>query len=91
MVRESTICTESPTPPGEETLLRYSRVVLETLGKNLGDDKQLWVLTKTGEIKRAREVHFPTELNPERNWETYSQYVPGLSFISLKRHMTRHR
>jgi hypothetical protein len=42
----------------------------------------LWVLTKHGEVRPAKEVLLSTEFNPMPNWETFSQYVPGVVFLS---------
>lgn len=44
---------------------------------------EIWVATKSGEIRSAREVFFPTEFRPSQNWEGHQKYVSGLDhFVS---------
>jgi hypothetical protein len=42
------------------------------------------VLTKTDEIRAAKEVFFGSEFKPQPDWEKHKQYVPGLNFMSPK-------
>ncbi len=75
------ILTNAPKPPSED-LLKYTIYCQQILGKETGADLEFWILTKQGDVRAAKEVLLPTEFKPEQNWETYQQYVPGLSFIS---------
>jgi len=53
------------------------------LGEEIGKGSELWVLTKDGEIKPAKEVLFSKEFKPEQDWETRRLYISGLNFINL--------
>ena len=77
------ILTNSP-KPDEEKLLLYSIHCYNILGEGVYEDKEFWVLTKSGDIKAAGEVLFSKEYNPEQDWETNQQFVPGLEFLSSK-------
>jgi len=48
----------------------------------LPDATELWVLTKDGSIRAAKETLFPSEYRPSPNWEPNRRYVPGLNFVS---------
>lgn len=75
------ILTKS-SPPGIDELLRYTVICKSILGSEIGQEAELWVLTKDGDIKRARETFFSREFKPEQDWETNKKYVSGLSFIN---------
>lgn len=74
------ILTTAPKPTPEELLL-YTSYCQQILGEEVGT-VEFWVLTKQKEVRAAREVFFPNEFKPTRNWETYQKYVAGLNFIS---------
>ena len=90
ILNTQTVCKEALLPkiqtdvskPSPEELLKYTRYCQRILGAELGMDVQLWVLTKQGEVRPAKEVLFSIEFKPAQNWETYQQYVSGVSFIS---------
>ena len=69
-------------PPQADVLLEYTIFCRQLLGKELGENIELWILTKQNEIKPAKEVFFPSEFKPEQNWELHKQFVAGLNFIS---------
>ena len=75
------ILTTTP-KPSQEDLLKYSTYCQQILGNDIGRDSELWVLTKKGDIRAARETLLPKEFQPERDWETSQKYVPGLNFLS---------
>lgn len=75
------ISVKSP-PPKPEDLITHTRICQEILGLDLGYETQLWIFTKSGDIKTCKEVFFSSEFKPHRNWENYQSYVPGLSFIN---------
>ncbi len=77
------ICVTSP-KPSEDILLKYTIYCQQILGEEVCHDCELWILTKDGGIRTAKEVLFSTEFKPEQNWETNQQYVSGVSFISPK-------
>jgi hypothetical protein len=77
------IATSAPKPSVSD-LLPYTRCCHEVFGKEPGDLPELWVLTKAGEIRAAKEVFFSSEFKPQPDWEKHKQYVPGLNFLSPK-------
>ena len=74
------ILTTAQRLPADE-LLKYT-IYCRNLGEEIGKDSELWVITKQGDIRAAKEVLFAKEFKPEQNWETYQQYVYGISFLS---------
>lgn len=72
--------SKSPQPSPDE-LLSLTKLCKEILGAVLGSVIELWVRTKSGEIKTSKEVFLSSEFKPLRNWETHQVFVPGLSFI----------
>jgi hypothetical protein len=77
------IATTAPKPSVAD-LLAYTWCCHEVLGTNPGTLPELWVLTKTEEIRAAKEVFFGSEFKPQPDWEKHKQYVPGLNFASAK-------
>lgn len=76
------ILTTAPKPTPRDLLL-YTIQCQRILGEEVGRGLEFWVLTKQGEVRAAREVFFPKEFKPERDWETRQQYVSGLNFLSV--------
>jgi len=74
------IMSNSPQPSPDE-LLSLTRLCKEILGAELGSGVELWVRTKSGNIKTSKEVFLSSEFKPLRNWETHQVFVPGISFI----------
>lgn len=74
------IMSKSPQPSPDE-LLSLTKLCKEILGTELGSGIELWVRTKSGNIKTSKEVFLSSEFKPIRNWETHQAFVPGLSFI----------
>jgi hypothetical protein len=72
--------SKSPQPSPDE-LLSLTKLCKEILGAELGSGIELWVRTKSGNIKTSKEVFLSSEFKPLRNWETHQTFVPGLSFI----------
>lgn len=75
------IKTSAPKPMPKD-LLRYTIYCQKIIGEDIGRDIELWVLTKDGEVRSAKEVCFSKEFRPEKDWESLQQYVPGIRFIS---------
>jgi len=75
------ILTTSPKPPVNE-LVQYTQYCQQILGDEIPWDAEIWVLDKSGDVKAAKETFLSKEFNPEQDWETHCQYVPGLSFVS---------
>lgn len=73
------IATTSPKPSVSE-LVQYTRHCKLYLHNELGV-AELWVVTKSGEIRVAKEVIFPKEFKPDRDWESNKKYLPGLNFV----------
>ena len=74
------IVSKAPQPSPDE-LLSLTKLCKEILGTDLGYGIELWVKTKSGNIKTSKEVFLSSEFKPLRNWETHQAFVPGLSFI----------
>jgi hypothetical protein len=74
--------TTKTTAPEPDELINLTRLSREIIGSELGPSAELWIVTKAGDVKPAKEVLFSREFKPIRDWETKSQYVPGLNFIS---------
>lgn len=72
--------SKSPQPSPDE-LLSLTKLCKEILGAELGSDIELWVRTKSGNIKTSKEVFLSSEFKPLKNWEMHHAYLPGLSFI----------
>jgi len=70
------------TPSSTEDLVKYTRYCEEILWFSLPDATELWVVTKDGSIRAARETLFPAAYHPSPNWESNQKYVPGLNFVS---------
>jgi len=75
------ILTNAPNPSPDD-LLKYTTYCQQILGEEVGRGLEFWVLTKQGDVRTAKEVFFSTEFKPEQDWETYQQYVSGLTFMS---------
>ncbi|HXM43991.1 MAG TPA: DUF3883 domain-containing protein [Bryobacteraceae bacterium] len=69
-------------PPGVDDLIRLTRYAKQLLGQELGSGTNIWVLTKSGEIRRASEVLPSRALHPVQDWETNQHYVTGLNFVA---------
>jgi len=76
------IVSKAPQPSQDE-LLSLTKLCKEILGTDLGEGIELWVKTKSGSIKTAKEVLLSSEFKPLVNWETHQSYVPGLNFIAV--------
>jgi len=75
------ITVDSP-PPRAEELIRLTRYTKELLGTELGLGTTIWVMTKSGDIRRASEALPSRELHPVQDWETNQYYVNGLNFVA---------
>jgi len=76
------ILTHSTDRPSSVELVKHTIFCQRILGWELERGTELWVLTKQGDIRTAKEVYFSSEFKPEQDWERYQRYLPGLSFIS---------
>jgi len=74
------IVSKAPQPPLDE-LLSLTKLCKEILGNDLGEGIELWIKTKSGHIKTAKEVFLSSEFKPLIDWEIHQVFVPGLSFI----------
>lgn len=74
------IVSKSPQPSPDE-LISLTKFCKEILGAELGSGIELWVRTKSGNIKTSKEVLLSSDFRPLRNWETHQAFLPGLSFI----------
>jgi len=74
------IISKAPQPSPDE-LLSLTKLCKEILRNDLGEGIELWIRTKSGHVKTAKEVYLSSEFKPIRNWETHQEYIPGLNFI----------
>jgi len=89
VLNAQTICKEMILPkivsktlqPSQDKLLSLTKLCKEILGADLGYGIELWVKTKSGNIKTSKEVLMSSEFKPLRNWETHQSFVPGVNFI----------
>ena len=75
------INSKSPKPSSDD-LVRFTKLTKDILGSDLGPNTELWVVSKSGDIKTSKEIFLSASFKPPRNWETNQSYVPGLSFVS---------
>jgi len=68
--------------PEPAVLLEYTRTCKQTLGTVSGVVNEIWVFTKEGGIRPAREVLFSTEYRPPQLWEPLAPYLPSAAFLS---------
>jgi len=66
-------------PPSKEELIAYTCLIQKSGVPIHGD---IWVLTKSGDIKQSSEVFFSAEYSPAQNWEKNKKYIPGVEFLS---------
>ena len=88
-----TVCKEailpniltSAEPPTNEDLIDYTKYCKSHLFLEMPRGSEIWVATKSGAVRPAREVFFSTEFRPPQNWEVNQKYVNGLGyFVSPK-------
>jgi hypothetical protein len=70
------------TQPSVDELLKHTKYCQEILGRGIDRGLELWVFTKQGDIRAAKETLFPLDFKPEQDWETHQKYVSGISLIS---------
>jgi len=68
--------------PSSNELQKYTVICRSILGKDIGQGTELWVVTKNGDVKPAKEVLFSKEFKPEQDWETNNKYLTGLAFLN---------
>jgi hypothetical protein len=64
--------------PSKEDVLAYTRL----LQKGPPIHEEIWVLTKTGDIKPSRQVFLAASYLPAENWEKHSQFSPQIQFLA---------
>ena len=77
------IMTSAPQQPTPDELIKLTRICCRELGHEL-QDCELWVLTKSDDVRPAKEVLLSKQFNPTLDWETNQKYVPGLCFLSSR-------
>lgn len=75
------IVGSAPQPNAAE-LLDYTKYCQQYLASGVVKGREFWVVTKSGGVRRAKEVLFSTEFKPVQNWEINQKYVKGLDFLS---------
>lgn len=71
--------------PDIDDLINYTNYCYVHLSAEIPYGTEIWIATKSGEVRPAKEVFFSSEFRPPQNWETNQQYVDGLrQFVSQK-------
>jgi hypothetical protein len=80
------ILTISPAPTPEELLKSTVSCyqIYQIIKQGIEKDMEFWVVTKEGDVRRAKEVLLSKKFNPEQDWESHKEYVPGISFLSSR-------
>jgi hypothetical protein len=73
--------TTVPAPPLEE-LLTFTKYCQKHLPSPAIQGKELWVINKRAQVRKAAELLFSSEFTPAADWETHQRYVPGTDFLS---------
>ena len=90
LLNTKTICKEAILPrilainpkPLSNELIQLTQYCKKYLAEEVYIGGEYWVLDKTKDIKAANKLLLSKEFSPEQDWETYSKYVPGLSFVN---------
>jgi len=85
-----TVCTEALLPkilttaaqPVPDELLDHTLYCQQHLGTEI-QRGEAWVLTKSNQVRAAKQAYFPSEFRPPQNWEAYQRYVSGLDFLAV--------
>ena len=89
ILNAKTICKEMILPkiffkseqPPQDELLDLTKLCKEILEADLGNGVEIWIRTKSGNVKSAKEVLLSSEFKPDKDWEKYQEYVDGLNFV----------
>jgi hypothetical protein len=68
--------------PARADLVEYTKYCQQHLDAASIQETEIWVATKSGTVRPASEVYFPTEFRPSPNWEVNKTYIKGLDFLS---------
>ncbi len=68
--------------PAISELVSFTQLCMKYLPAAELKGKEIWVVTKSNSIRRARETFFSTEFAPEKNWERHEAYLPEIEFLS---------
>ncbi len=72
----------SSTKPRRDELIQHTQYCFNQIGAALPVEAELWIATKQGGVRPAKEVFLSTEFQPDHNWERNSQFVAGLNFVN---------
>ncbi len=75
------ITTTAP-PPALDELLTLTKYCQKHLQPASVQGKELWVINKRAQVRKAAEVLFSAEFKPTADWEKHQRYVPGADFLS---------
>jgi hypothetical protein len=67
--------------PTKADLLEYTKCCRQHLSPAAVQGKEIWVATKSGQIRPAKEVNLSAEFKGSQNWEVNKRYVKGLDFL----------
>jgi hypothetical protein len=74
--------TDAPQPAIKD-LVDYTIYCQRHLSSEFPRSSEIWIATRAGEIRPAREAFFSTEFRPSQKWEGHQNYVSGLDhFVS---------
>jgi hypothetical protein len=74
------IATTAPVPASDE-LLTLTKYCQQHLPPPTIQGKELWVIDKRAQVRKAAEVLFSAEFKPTADWEVHQCYVPGTNFL----------
>jgi hypothetical protein len=77
------ITTAAQTPEVDE-LLTLSKYCQKHFPLDALMGKELWIVNKRKQVRKASDVLFPVEFKPDSDWETHQRYVPGADFLSAE-------
>jgi hypothetical protein len=74
------ILTDAPLPEVAE-LISYTTYCCRHPFLEMPRGSEIWVATKSDNVRPAREVFFSSEFRPPQNWEINQRYVNGLRYF----------
>ncbi|MBI2497792.1 MAG: DUF3883 domain-containing protein, partial [Opitutae bacterium] len=68
--------------PNLDVLLTLTKYCQKHLPPASVQSRELWVINKRKQIRKASEVYFSAEFKPAADWETHQRYLPGADFLN---------
>ena len=85
-----TVCLEAIIPktviafqvPAWDEMLTLTKYCQKHLPSSSVQGKELWVVNKQKQVRKASEVLLSAEFKPAADWEKHQRYVPGTDFLN---------